>query len=88
MVLRKEKNIVVASEGGNLQIKANPKALTKEIVNEIKSRKKEILDFYRDTEAKGIFFSIPKSSNKSYYKLSTSQKRIYILHKFDPLSLA
>ncbi|MEM9296750.1 MAG: amino acid adenylation domain-containing protein [Bacteroidota bacterium] len=87
-VLRKEKNIVVASEGGNLQIKANPKALTKEIVDEIKSRKKEILDFYTDTEAKGIFFSIPKSSNKSYYKLSTSHKRIYILHKFDPLSLA
>jgi amino acid adenylation domain-containing protein len=39
-------------------------------------------------EEKGLYASIEKAEKKEYYRLSSAQKRLYLLHQIDPTSTA
>ncbi|MBA4056025.1 MAG: hypothetical protein C0490_15025, partial [Marivirga sp.] len=59
-----------------------------DILDEIKANKKEIIHFISERNGFSDLAFINKTSNKSYYALSSAQNRMYFLHEFDKLSLA
>jgi hypothetical protein len=86
--LRKKNNITVAVENGELSIRGPKKDLTKEIIEGIRGRKTDILDFFAKVYNRSETFSIPPAGEQEYYALSSAQKRLFFLHELDKSSLA
>ncbi len=86
--LRKEKNIIVSVDGTELLIKGSKQHLTSEIIEDIKLRKHEILMFFSNQLQKRHYTEIKPSELKKYYKLSSTQQRLYFLWEFDKQSIA
>jgi amino acid adenylation domain-containing protein len=86
--LRKKHNIQVTFHKGELKIKAEKEALTKQIVEDIKTRKKELIRFFETIEEGTNSHTIPLSGKRNDYPLSSVQKRLHFLYEFDPASLA
>ncbi|MGE5342941.1 MAG: amino acid adenylation domain-containing protein [Candidatus Omnitrophota bacterium] len=83
----KKENIGVRLEDGNLRIKCVGKKVPPEIVNEIKSRKDEIVAFLTQMEMKPAddnrYATIDPVEKKEYYPLSSAQKRLYLMQQMD-----
>jgi len=84
--LRKNTNIIVSISNDDLKIRAPKSALTKEIVEDIRARKTEIINFFKTIN--GNTSAIPQASEKRYYKSSSAQKRLYFIQELDKTSLA
>ncbi|MGE5343972.1 MAG: amino acid adenylation domain-containing protein [Candidatus Omnitrophota bacterium] len=69
-------------EGGELKINAPKSKLTADLLNELRERKEEIIDFLqRYVQSQEHFISIESAEEKEYYALSSAQKRLYILQQ-------
>lgn len=86
--LRKEHNIIIAVQQGEVKIKAPREALTAAIIEEIKQKKPAILEFYKTIDEGAGSMLIKQAEAKDYYQLSFAQQRLYFLHRFDTESLA
>ncbi len=86
--LRKEHNIIVTSENGELKVKGDPKSLVPEIMNQLKERKAAIAEFFATIKTGSKQQSIPAAPQREYYDLSETQKRIYFVHELDKSSVA
>ena len=86
--LRKNNQIIISVHEDELKIKAAQGALTQDIIERIRERKTEILDFYKSINADGKTFSIHPATQNPWYHLSSAQKRLYFLYEFDKTSLA
>lgn len=86
--LRKNNNIIVAVQDNELKIKGAREALTKDIIEELKKKKPEILEFFRSIGTNTKATGIEPAGQKAYYDLSFAQQRLYFLHQFDKNSLA
>lgn len=85
----RSKNILVSVKDDKLAIKDPDGALTKELIEELKQRKEEILDLLiAIRNRKQANLAIPKAPVQEYYPLSSAQKRMYFLYEFDKKSTA
>ena len=85
--LRREKNIAITVENGQLSVGGGRQWLDKELVNLIKSKKSEIVD-YLESQKDIQQLSIPSSEVKERYALSSVQKRLYFEKALDKQSIA
>lgn len=83
--LRKTQNIIVSRDGEDLKVHAPEEALNSAVLAQIKERKPEILQFFKSSARKQ---TIRPSEEKEFYRLSSSQKRIYFAYEFDTGSIA
>ncbi|MEQ9404972.1 MAG: condensation domain-containing protein, partial [Cyclobacteriaceae bacterium] len=83
-----KKNISISVEKEQVRIRGNRELLTKEIINEIKYRKNEILEFHGRFSHETGYEPIPLVKGKEYFALSSAQKQLYFLHEFDKTSSA
>ncbi len=83
--VRKEYGINISVTDGELKIKAKKEHLTPEVLEELKSRKQEILDFYSKLQRTE---EIPGAEEKDFYLLSSAQRRLFFLNSLNPDSLA
>lgn len=86
--LRKNNNIIVAVQDNELKIKGAREALTKDIIEELRIKKPEILEFFRSIGTNTKAPQIQPAAKKAHYNLSFAQQRLYFLHQFDKTSLA
>lgn len=89
--LRKNKNIIISVTGVDLKILDPQDNLTSELIEEIKTKKAEILEFYKKNRLKNDSQNIkiiPKAQKQPNYKISSAQKRLYFLNELDKASLA
>ena len=85
--LRKEKNISIAAENGQLSVLGTKQSLDKNLVSIIKSRKQDIINYLESQkEIQQIF--VPSSEVKERYALSSAQKRLYFEKALDKHSIA
>lgn len=69
---------------GRLDISAPKGVMTKELLDEIKSNKQEVIEFITAYKGKKKSHSlIPKAAPAPFYDLSFSQKRMWILSQFE-----
>ena len=66
---------------GQLELNAPKGALTQSLVNQIRERKPEIIQFLEKVGQAENFSGIPKSEEKELYDLSHAQKRLWILNQ-------
>ena len=84
----KELNINIKLVGNDLKIKAPDKVLTNDIINEIKIKKEGIINFLKLTSVlKNYNFIIP-AEKKPFYKLSSTQRRLFFLQEYNPNTTA
>ncbi|WP_109302785.1 non-ribosomal peptide synthetase [Aquimarina sp. AU474] len=76
------------NDENDLKLIAKQELLNNKVISEIKSRKSEILNFYKSLEIDTPFQKISPVASKDYYKLSSAQKRFYFIYNFDKFSLA
>ncbi|MFP3599149.1 amino acid adenylation domain-containing protein [Chryseobacterium sp. SIMBA_029] len=77
-------NIVVSLQDDNLNLKAPKDTLTKELLEEIKSHKAELIQFFKSYKRDvDLFNSIPKVPVQDNYPLSSSQQRLWLLSQFE-----
>jgi tyrocidine synthetase-3 len=85
--LRKEKNIFVGVDNGQLAISGAKNLLIPALVDEIKSRKEEILEYF-ESQKEHRAITVPRTTEKEKYALSSAQKRVYFEKEMDKQSLA
>lgn len=82
-------NIKLWLDGEKLRCKAPKGAMTKDILQTIEKRKKNIITFLQAKNDEELFFKpIPKVADSDYYPLSAAQKRMFILNQIDRQSIA
>ncbi|MCX6581054.1 MAG: amino acid adenylation domain-containing protein [Candidatus Aminicenantes bacterium] len=81
----KKLQINIQLADGQLKINAPKGTLTPVLLNELKERKEELIDFLKSTQThvKSDYASIEPVEKKDYYILSPAQKRIYILQQME-----
>jgi hypothetical protein len=85
----KEKDVRLELLDNNLKIDAPRGALTPELINRLKEKKQEIIDFLRrDIPGQAVYESIEPVEKRDYYLLSPAQKRLYFIHRMDKESTA
>lgn len=68
---------------GRLEIQAPENILTSQLLDEIKLHKPELIDLISFIKGGGDQYNdIPKGDARSYYPLSSAQKRLWVLSKF------
>ncbi|MBL4703506.1 MAG: AMP-binding protein, partial [Flavobacteriales bacterium] len=72
--------------GKELSVKFPKDGINKEIIDEIKSRKQDLIAYMRKLD-KGGFAEIPKIERQESYQLSSSQKRMWIVSQFEEINL-
>ncbi len=82
------KGIFLSVEGDTLKIKGKPERLDQPLLEELKRRKQEILDFYARYQERPSFSEIPVATKKNSYRLSSAQKRMYFLYELNKQSKA
>lgn len=75
-------SIGVKVQDGDIKINAPKGVLTNEIVNDIKTHKEQLISLLSSYEP------IPRSTEKEYYDLTSSQRRLWTLSQFDEGSMA
>ncbi|MBL6449330.1 amino acid adenylation domain-containing protein [Fulvivirga sp. 29W222] len=75
--LRNNHNIILSVDQGSMKIKASKKDLTDKILNEIKEKKSEILDFFNQVRKPEHVISQVKQQD--HYPISFAQRRLWIL---------
>ncbi|MGB3464932.1 MAG: hypothetical protein WBA74_06675, partial [Cyclobacteriaceae bacterium] len=76
--LRKDKNIIIGCDNGELKVNANKKDMTDDIIRELRSRKTEIVSFFETfNNSNGGSQLIPLANQQEYYALSPAQRRMY-----------
>ena len=86
--LRKNNNIFVSVVNNELKVKAGSAQLTPSIVEAIKARKAEILDFFSGIADGARAYALPKEPAKASYCLSSAQKRMYFLYQLNKDTVA
>lgn len=81
--LRRSKNVIVTVADGELKISGNKEALTPDLIAELKSKKAEILSFFKSLQGYELGIEIPKAAQQDYYPLSSAQKRLYFIQEMD-----
>lgn len=84
--LRRDHNVVVSFENGELKVRAPKQSLNKEVIEELKSKKEELIHFFMSIDTTDEV--IVPVSGKAFYKASSAQKRLYFIHELDKTSLA
>ncbi|GAB5525199.1 MAG: hypothetical protein Roseis2KO_30710 [Roseivirga sp.] len=84
--LRRDHNVVVSFENGELKVRAPQQNLNREVIAELRSKKEELIDFFRSLESTDEV--IVPVSDKAYYRASSAQKRLYFIYELDKDSLA
>ena len=84
----KKQNIFVHVRDGELKVKANKEALTKEVLTSIKARKEDLLIFYQSFNGEATYRSIAKAEPKPYYVTSSAQRRLHFMNELNASSLA
>uniref|UniRef100_UPI002616EDC2 non-ribosomal peptide synthetase n=1 Tax=uncultured Tenacibaculum sp. TaxID=174713 RepID=UPI002616EDC2 len=84
----RNKGIVVSVQNERLAVSASDEVLTSEVVTELKSKKQEILDFFKSIQKTKQFKSVPKALESESYPLSTAQRRMYFLYELDKYSVS
>ncbi|WP_157494271.1 condensation domain-containing protein, partial [Fulvivirga imtechensis] len=84
----KSQNIFIHIRNGELKIKAKKEFLTEDIISGIRSRKEEILEFYKAFNGEATYSSIGRSKNKHHYSVSSVQRRLYFVNELQTSSLA
>jgi amino acid adenylation domain-containing protein len=80
----KESDIRLEITGGKLKINAPQGKLTAALVEKLKNRKQEIIDFLqKNVQRQEEYASIEPAEKKEYYAPSSSQKRMYFLQQLD-----
>ncbi|WP_017498607.1 non-ribosomal peptide synthetase, partial [Flavobacterium sp. WG21] len=69
-----------------LEINAPKGVLNEDIIKNLKKYKNEIINFLIENEKKHDYALIPLSENKTYYKLSNTQKRFWLLTQVEDRS--
>jgi tyrocidine synthetase-3 len=86
--LRNNKNIIIAVLNDEIKIRGNKEALNQELIAEIKSKKGEILAYFKSLKGYELAEQIPKAPEADYFGLSSAQRRLYFLHELEPESVA
>jgi iturin family lipopeptide synthetase B len=86
--LKEQHNIVITADGEDLKIQAPREALTNEMIEEIRARKSEMIDFFKTIHWQETHSAISPAEKKQYYPLSSVQQRLYFIQELDKTSLA
>ncbi|MFK7002139.1 amino acid adenylation domain-containing protein, partial [Flavobacterium oreochromis] len=78
-------DIKIGLKGENLDIQAPKGVITTEILEEIRGKKVELINFLKDFNVKPI---ITKVAENEFYPLSSTQKRMWLLHQMNPDNVA
>jgi len=84
----RELKIEISLYEGKLKINSPKGIVTKDILEEIKNNKQELIEYLNNIKNKNIFYASEKSAIKPHYEMSPAQKRLFFLHEFDKNSLA
>jgi amino acid adenylation domain-containing protein len=82
------RGVFLTIEDGGLKIKAKDHILTEEIINEVKGKKNEILEFYNNFNRGRGFNPVSPAEKKPYYKLSSAQRQLHFIFEYDKTSPA
>jgi amino acid adenylation domain-containing protein/non-ribosomal peptide synthase protein (TIGR01720 family) len=91
LILDKLKNLnagIELMEDDNLKIHADIARLPAELLREIRLRKKDIVRYLKARGLSGSFTEIPIADSSESYPLSSAQKRLWILSRFEGGNLA
>ena len=86
----KDQDIFIHVRDEQLKIKAKKESLTEDILSGIKSRKEELLEFFKMFNAETSDSSttrITPAPAGNYYPLSSAQRRMYFMYEYDPASV-
>ncbi|AEY65152.1 non-ribosomal peptide synthetase [Clostridium sp. BNL1100] len=84
-----KKDIKLWVEGEALRCKAPKGVMNQDISDMIKSRKEEIIEYYRLKEIQNSLYQpIQRAEEKEYYPLSEAQKRMYFISQLDNSNLS
>jgi amino acid adenylation domain-containing protein/non-ribosomal peptide synthase protein (TIGR01720 family) len=86
--LRKEHGINFTFANGELKVRISGDAPAREVMDEVRSRKEDIISFFKSVERGNDQPPISPASVKAYYTLSSAQKRLYFIYTIDPSSIA
>lgn len=86
--LRNKHDIIVAVDNDKMKVTGSKEALNEDVLAEIRSRKAEILEFFRSNVKGQTANSIPVCMEKTAYSLSSAQKRMFYTWMIDKRSLA
>ncbi|UII33616.1 amino acid adenylation domain-containing protein [Fulvivirga ulvae] len=75
----RHKSIIVSVQDGNLAVKGADGAVTPEIIEELRSKKLEILEFFNAVKKNRGTELIPQANIQDHYPLSRGQVRLWIL---------
>lgn len=75
-------NLALRLEQDNLKITGDIKSAPEDLINEIRSNKKAIIDFLNDSKSKETE-AIARIPVQSHYPLSNAQERIWVLSQFE-----
>ena len=83
------KKIRLWAEGGTLRYKAPAGAVSGEVLESLKRRKKELMEYLEGSDERNIFCStIEKAEEREYYPVSAAQKRMFLLDRMERESTA
>lgn len=80
----RDENIIITVKEDKIAVEDPNDVLTSQIIDELKSKRLEILDFFGSIKTKKeSFIPISKAPVSNYYPLSSAQQRMYFLYEFD-----
>jgi tyrocidine synthetase-3 len=85
--LRREKNISITVDNGQLSLLGSKKSLDPSLIEEIKLRKQEILKYF-ESQQKYSLITVPYSEKRDKYALSSAQKRVFFEKELNSQSIA
>ncbi|NOQ24723.1 MAG: amino acid adenylation domain-containing protein [Bacteroidales bacterium] len=83
----KDKGIRIELLNDQLKVKGNKTALTNDLLSSLKMKKDDIISYLKRYKSDS-FEVIRNCELKSFYKLSSSQRRLYLLQQMDLYSIA
>ena len=84
----KELNITIRLIDGQLKINAPKGKLTPGLLEQLKTKKQEIVQFLHNTQKSTEYSPIKPMEKKEYYSLSSAQKRLYFIQQIVPENTA
>lgn len=83
------KNIKLWIDGDSLRYKAPVGTMTNEVLNTLKDRKAEIVEYLKSKSTEGVFCTpIKRATEKEYYSLSPAQMRMFLTSRMYDKSTA
>ncbi|MBL6449308.1 amino acid adenylation domain-containing protein [Fulvivirga sp. 29W222] len=82
----RNKRIELTVVDGKLKVNAPTGVMTKELLEEIKGRKEELVE-YIEKANQLKYTNIPIADERDFYLLSSAQRRLYFLYSYDTSSL-